>query len=224
MTYSAAPRPVPVWDLPVRLFHWTLAFLVVAAVVTGKLGRLDLHMKPGAAILALLLFRLAWGAVGSRTARFSDFVKGPAAIAAFLRETRAGRPVDRVGHNPLGALSVVALLAVALAQAATGLFTSDDIMTEGPLAWAVSAKTVSLLSTVHRLGVKALLALIALHLGAIAFYRLAKGEDLVSPMITGWRPMPTYVPGNSGGHPAIAALLAAAAAAAVWGVLAVWGR
>ncbi|MEW5727527.1 MAG: cytochrome b/b6 domain-containing protein [Pseudomonadota bacterium] len=219
MHHSGRTRVVKVWDLPVRLFHWGLVALVAALWASGEFGKLDIHMQLGAGALALVLFRLGWGIAGSRTARFADFVRGPATIVAHLR----GAVPCRVGHNPLGALSVVLLLALVLAQAASGLFTSDDIFTEGPLARFASADTVSLLSTVHRAGFKLLLAAIGLHLAAIVFYRLVKRENLVTPMITGVAPAPEGAEGNSGGSPATALLLAAASAALVWGGLAAVG-
>lgn len=219
MHHSGRTRVVKVWDLPVRLFHWLLVALVAALWASGEFGGLDIHMRLGAGALALVLFRLAWGVAGSRTARFAQFVRGPAAILAHLR----GAVPARVGHNPLGALSVLLLLALVLAQAASGLFTSDDILTEGPLARFASADMVSLLSTVHRIGFKLLLAAVGLHLAAIAFYRLVKKENLVKPMITGSAPAPDGAEENSGGSPAVALLLAAASAAVVWGGLAAAG-
>mgnify|MGYP000874986996 CR=1 FL=1 len=219
MHHPGRSRDVKVWDLPVRLFHWTLVAVIAALWASGEFGKLDIHMQLGAGALALVAFRLAWGVVGSRTARFADFIRGPGAVLAHLR----GALPARVGHNPLGALSVLLLLTLVLAQGVTGLFTSDDIMTEGPLAQFVSAKTVSLLSTVHRVGFKVLLAAIGLHLAAIAFYRLAKRENLLTPMITGTTSAPEGVDGNSGGNPLTALLLAAAAAALVWGGLALVG-
>lgn len=204
-----------VWDLPVRLFHWLLVALVAALWASGEFGKLDLHMTLGKAALALILFRLAWGFAGSRTARFTQFVKGPRAIADYLR-----RPFPILGHNPLGALSVLALLALAFAQAVSGLFTSDDIFTEGPLTHLASGKAVSLLSTAHRTGFKLLLALVALHVGAIAFYRFVKKDDLVKPMITGSKEVPASLPGNQGGRLATALVLAAGSAAVVWGGIA----
>lgn len=219
MHHPGRSRDVKVWDLPVRLFHWTLVAVIAALWASGEFGKLDIHMQLGAGALALVAFRLAWGVAGSRTARFADFIRGPGTVLAHLR----GALPPRVGHNPLGALSVVLLLTLVLAQAVTGMFTSDDIMTEGPLAQFASAETVSLLSTVHRVGFKVLLAAIGLHLAAIAFYRLIKRENLLTPMVTGKTSAPEGVDGNSGGNPLVALLLAAAAAALVWGGLALVG-
>jgi len=182
----AAGRRIRVWDLPTRLFHWSLVALVAFSIVTAKLGGLwlDWHMRSGYAILALLVFRLLWGVAGSRHARLVHFVRGPRIVLAYLQ----GRhPHDGAGHNPLGALSVVAILAVLLAQAATGLFTNDGSFTEGPLARLVSSATGERLSTAHRWGEAAVYALIGVHLAAVLYYLAVKRDNLVGPMITGDR-------------------------------------
>src|SRR5689334_4691000 len=123
---------VRVWDAPVRLFHWALAILVVFSYVTGKLGHswMSWHLKSGYAILALLLFRLAWGFAGSATARFPRFVRSPAIALEYGRGLLRGTPARVTGHNPLGGWMVLALLAILLLQAATGLFADDDIATQ----------------------------------------------------------------------------------------------
>jgi cytochrome b len=180
-------RRVRVWDLPTRLFHWALVLLVACSVTTAKLGGLwlDWHMRSGYAILALLVFRLLWGVAGSRHARLAHFVRGPRIVMAYLQ----GRhPHDGAGHNPLGALSVVAMIAVLLLQASTGLFTNDGSFTEGPLAKLVSRATGEWLSTIHRWGELAIYALVGLHLAAVLFYLAVKRDNLIGPMITGDRP------------------------------------
>ena len=219
MPPTPSSHSVKVWDLPTRLFHWALAVLTVLLVATGLSGKLGAHMLAGQAVLALLLFRLAWGFVGSRTSRFSDFVKGPGAALAYVRAAANGH-VRSIGHNPLGAYSVLALLAVMLAQAATGLFATDDIFTEGPLAHLVATKTVKLLSTVHRLGLYGVLAFVGLHLAAVAFYRFAKKDDLVEAMISGRKTVPADVSGIVFAGSFKALVLAVLAAALVWGGLA----
>lgn len=214
---------VKVWDLPIRLFHWVLVALVAALWLSGELGHLDRHMLLGEIVLALLIFRLAWGVAGSPTARFSHFVRGPGAALAYLRAARSGA-VRSIGHNPLGAYSVLALLALLLVQAVSGLFTSDDIFTEGPLAHLASAETVSLLSTIHRAGFKVLLAFIGLHLAAVVFYRVVKKDDLVRAMITGTKEVPTGVEGIRFRNPLLALVLLLVAGAVVWGVVAAFGN
>lgn len=212
----AAPRRIRVWDLPTRLFHWTLALLAVFSVVTVKLGGLwmDWHMRSGYAILTLVLFRILWGFAGSRYARFSDFLRPPSAIVGYLR----GTVEHGVGHSPLGALSVVALLGLFLLQASTGLFANDGNFTEGPLAKFVSGATGELLSTVHRYGEWALYTLVALHIGAIAYYTSLRKVPLVRPMITGDRVDISAPPADDGPLVRLRALVLAAlcAGAVAW--------
>jgi cytochrome b len=172
---------VRVWDLPIRLFHWALAGLIVFSWYTAEEQMLDWHLRSGMAILFLLVFRLLWGLVGSSTARFSQFVKGPAGVIAYLK----GKAKAGIGHSPLGALSVVALLGVTALQVGLGLFSEDnDGLMAGPLSLMVSPSTAGTLTEVHEALFNVLLALIALHIAAIVFYAV-RGKRLVGPMITG---------------------------------------
>lgn len=214
---------VKVWDQPVRLFHWLLVALVSVLWVSGQLGKLDLHMLLGVWALVLLAFRWIWGVVGSPTARFGQFVRGPGAIVAYLTAARNGA-VRSVGHNPLGALSVLALLGLLTVQALSGLFTSDDIFTDGPLVHLAGSKMVSWLSTVHRIGGKLLLALVGVHLGAVLFYTLVKKDDMVRAMVTGTKQVPAGVEGIRYASPLLAVAVLAVSAATVWGVLALYGK
>ena len=174
MKTDSALRLVRVWDLPTRVFHWLLALAVIGLVITGKVGgnALVWHMRLGLLVLALLAFRLVWGLVGGRWSRFASFVHGPATVLRYLRgQARPGEHLD-VGHNPLGAGSVFALLAVLIAQVATGLLADDEIATTGPLNKYVATATGLLATGWHKgYGQWLLLGLVALHLGAIAFYR-----------------------------------------------------
>lgn len=174
---------VRIWDLPTRLFHWLLLALVFTSFVTGKIGgnAMQWHMWSGYAILTLIVFRILWGLAGSHYALFSTFVRGPREVLAALR----GGATPTAGHNPLGALSVLALLAVLLLQAVTGLFANDDIATEGPLAKLVSGAFSALATRIHAFNEYVILSLVALHLAAIAFYFFAKRDNLVKPMLTG---------------------------------------
>jgi cytochrome b len=170
----------PVWDLPVRLFHWLLASLIAFSWWSAKFDHPDWHIWSGIAILTLLIFRLLWGFAGSSTARFSSFVTGPASVVAFLRGRWRG-----IGHNPLGGLSVIALLAATAIQVGLGLFTEDeDGLTRGPLALLIDSDTAEKVHDIHALFVYVLLGLIALHIAAILFYRF-RGRRLTMPMITG---------------------------------------
>lgn len=212
-------RSVTVWDLPVRLFHWLLVAAVGASWASGELGWMRVHFLSGYFILSLLLFRLAWGFIGSRSARFSDFLKGLAAALEHLRELRSSgthpRPV--LGHNPLGGWMVAALLLVLAVQAGSGLFTSDDILVDGPLVAHAGSAVVKLLSTVHRLAFDLILAMVAVHVAVIAGYLLLRRENLVRPMLTGRKIVPDSItvdpPGQAGLLPA--ALIAALAVALV---------
>jgi len=179
---------VLVWDLPTRLFHWLLLITVILSFVTGNIGGVVMkyHLLSGYAILVLLIFRLTWGFVGSRTARFSSFVKGPATVLShvgLLLQKKNGKPY--LGHNPLGGWSIVAMLLVLFVQVATGLFANDDILTEGPLYVWVSKETSNMLTWVHLINRFVLVALIAIHIFAVFFYFFFKHENLIVPMITG---------------------------------------
>ena len=171
---------IRVWDLPTRLFHWILAALVIGSFASVKIGNMDWHGRLGYAVLALLIFRLIWGFAGGGYSRFSTFVRGPGSVMAYLRGASHGP-----GHNPLGALSVLAMLAALLFQAGSGLFTNDDIAFEGPLAHRVSGARSSLLTTWHRRNENILIALVVVHVAAIVYYRLRLKQDLISPMLTG---------------------------------------
>lgn len=187
---------VRIWDLPTRLFHWLLACLVIALIVTGSLGGvwLEWHMRAGEAALALLLFRLVWGFAGGYWSRFARFVYSPRRLIAYLQ----GRPHphDDAGHSPTGALSVFALLLVLLAQAITGLFANDDIAFSGPLSHLVSGHVVELLTGWHKLAKPVILALVVLHVAAIAYYRIVRKRALTMPMLTGDKPLPVSVPAS----------------------------
>jgi cytochrome b len=221
MTDSKDFQAVRVWDLPTRVFHWLLAAAVIGLVISGKVGgnALVWHMRFGLVVFALLGFRLLWGVVGGRWSRFASFIYAPGTVLRYLRgEHRPGDHFD-VGHNPLGAFSVFALLAVLAVQVATGLVTDDEIATTGPLnKYVASALGLSATAWHKGYGQWLLLALVALHVTAIVAYRL-RGQNLVTPMITGDKPLPPDVPpsADSTATRAIAAVLVLAlGAVAVW--------
>jgi len=181
MAQNQAPGSVqPIWDLPIRLVHWTLAGLVAFSWWSVHNHHTDWHIWSGCAILTLLIFRLLWGFVGSSTARFANFVRGPKTVLAYLRGRWSG-----IGHTPLGALSVLALFVAIAIQATLGLFSEDeDGIYTGPLSGLVSIDTSDKVRDVHELWFNVVLGLIALHVAAIVFYRF-RGRHLTKPMITG---------------------------------------
>jgi len=188
---------IRVWDLPTRLFHWALMVAVMGLLVTGNVGGnwINWHMRLGYAVFTLILFRLVWGFVGGHWSRFGNFVPTPRGLWAYLR---GAEPAKHVGHNPLGALSVLALLTVLAAQVGSGLLTDDEIAFTGPLVPLVSSSAVSLASWYHsEVGKLVLLALVALHLSAIAFYRFVKKQRLVQAMLTGDQPAPPPLPAET---------------------------
>ena len=216
------PRIVAVWDLPVRLFHWTLVLLVVVSFTTGKLGGnwLAWHFRSGYCILALVLFRILWGLFGSETARFADFVRGPRKVFEYGRSLIRGAGMVHVGHNPLGGLMVVLMLVLLLVQATTGLYVDDDAGTRAPLADTASDAIVSLFTRIHRININIIVACVALHVSAALFYLFARNDNLIKPMLTGRKTLPEGhpEPALSGIAPAFI-LIALAAAFVAWLVL-----
>lgn len=171
-----------VWDVPIRLVHWLLVALIAFSWWSAEYDHLDWHIWSGCAILTLLIFRLLWGFVGSSTARFTSFVRGPKSVIRYVR----GSQWSGIGHTPVGGLSVVALLLVLSIQVGLGLIAEDeDGIYFGPLAHFVSTDTSDTARAIHALNFDLLLALIALHIGAILYYRLFRGRQLTRAMITG---------------------------------------
>ena len=179
-------RRIRVWDRPTRIFHWLLVILFVVCFISGRQERFDIHIVAGQALLVLVVARILWGIVGSETSRLHRLVRSPAEIAAYVRVIFRRAPDRHAGHNPLGGLSVVAMLAALLLQTGLGLFAADvDGLHEGPLSFLVSYDLARQASDLHGLVVDILLALVVLHLAAIAFHLLYKRENLTGPMLTG---------------------------------------
>ncbi|WP_084580062.1 cytochrome b/b6 domain-containing protein [Sphingomonas azotifigens] len=177
---------VQVWDLPIRLFHWTLVVLLAFSWWSGEQHDMERHRLSGYAILALVVFRVLWGFVGGRTARFAHFVRGPRAALAYVRSMRGARGPSAPGHNPIGGWSVLLMLALVAGMVGAGVFAVDvDGLESGPLADFVSFEQGRAAASVHHFLFNLLLAAIALHVAAIAFYRLWLRYDLVSPMLHG---------------------------------------
>ncbi|HTS52137.1 MAG TPA: cytochrome b/b6 domain-containing protein [Burkholderiales bacterium] len=217
---QSAPRSVRVWDIPVRVFHWSLVALIIVSFTTAQIGgnAMRIHELSGFTILTLVLFRVLWGLFGSTHARFSDFVRRPRHAIEYARALRRGQPAFYAGHNPLGGWMIVALLLCLLLQAGTGLFANDDIMTEGPLYDWVSKRTSDLLSEIHEVNFYVLAVLIALHVAAAFYYLWGKRENLILPLFTGRKHLPRAhdVPASRAAPLWLAALLLALCAGGVY--------
>lgn len=188
---EGAQRRVLVWDLPTRLFHWILVAGVAGCWWTGERGQMETHALLGYLVLALLLFRLAWGLVGSETARFASFVRGPAAAIGHVRHfLRRGPFEGEAGHNPVGGYAVLILLLLLIVQAVSGLFLYDEEMYWAPLNSWVSEESAAWLGWLHDFTFDLLLATIALHVAAILAYLLVKKLNLVEPMLSGRAALP----------------------------------
>ncbi|QPF72007.1 cytochrome B [Roseateles sp. DAIF2] len=222
MSEGKALRPVRVWDLPTRLFHWLLAACVIGSVLSAKLGgnAMVWHMRLGYAVLALIAFRLLWGLVGGRWSRFAQFVPGPGRLWRYLRGR--SRPADfaEVGHNPLGALSVLAMLGWLLLQVGSGLIADDEIAITGPLVRFVSLDTSLAWTSHHKSwGQWGLYLLLGLHLLALLYYGLVRRRNLPAAMWHGDKTLAPAVPAARDGAATrllALALLAACAAGVAW--------
>jgi cytochrome b len=189
----ADDKKVRIWDLPVRLFHWTLVVLLVVSYCSGQAGGdwMKLHFFSGCTILILLLFRIIWGFVGSTTARFSHFVTGPGAWFVYLKSFVTGRKTYDVGHNPVGGIMVVVLIFAVLAQAVAGLFSADTDMgtVNGPLANTIPDKWVDRATAFHEFWVNVIIGLAVLHILAAVTYLVLKRQNLIGAMFTGRKPL-----------------------------------
>jgi cytochrome b len=206
-----------VWDLPVRIAHWSLVACVAGSWVTHYAGAewFVWHQRCGYAVLVLASFRILWGFVGTRHARFASFLRGPRHILGYVR--RRG-PEEGAGHNPLGALSVVAMLALLLLQAVTGLFANDEIALSGPFYGWISQATSNRVTSLHHANADWLVVLLALHVATVAWYVLVRRKPLVKAMITGRKAASQVGPGEEIAGSRL--LLAAAMVAALAGLLA----
>jgi cytochrome b len=225
--HGQALRRVKVWDGWVRLCHWAIVLLVAASWITAETGLDSLHAWSGYTVLALLLFRIGWGFVGSDTARFSRFLRSPRTALAHLRHFRQPGPDTEIGHNAAGGWMVLGLLGVLLLQTGTGLFANEepgfDYGAHGPLALLLSDRWSDRLTWVHNVNFNLIIAAAALHVLAVLAYALLKRHDLVRPMVTGWKLLPATMQAPRLGHPAVAVVLLALAALAVWRIVAVGG-
>ncbi len=195
-----ATRPTRVWDLPTRLFHWALAASVLGSLVSGQIGgnAMPWHFRLGYVAFGLLVFRLVWGLVGGHWSRFASFIFSPSTVLRYLRgRTKPGEHLD-VGHNPLGAFSVFAVLGLLALQVATGLVADDEIANVGPLNKFVANATGLAATAWHKQwGQRILMVLVALHVGAVVFYLVKKKVNLIRPMLGGDKLLPEGVPASA---------------------------
>jgi len=206
---------VKIWDAAVRLVHWAIVILFGLSWLSIRQGWMEIHLYSGFAMLALVVFRIIWGFVGSDTARFASFVRGPAAIGRYVRGMARRQPSHSLGHNPVGALSVLALLALLAVQTTTGLVSVDtDGINSGPLAHLVSFDTGRTMAWIHGTSFEALKILAGLHVAAVVFYLLYKRENLVAPMVTGRKRVAGSGPRLAA--PGLAWVLFALVAGGVW--------
>jgi len=222
MTEGLLTHRVRIWDLPTRLFHWALVGCVIGSVLSAKIGgnAMVWHMRLGYAVLALLAFRILWGVVGGRWSRFSSFFYGPAALWRYLRDQPRADDHFDAGHSPLGALSVLAMLVWILMQVGSGLIADDEIAVTGPLIRFVSGEFSLAWTAYHKTyGQWGLYALVALHVAAVLYYRLAKRRHLIAAMFSGHKSLARPAPSA---HDSLATrlfaltLLGACAAAVYW--------
>lgn len=216
---------IRLWDGPVRLFHWTLVLLIVSAWWTAENHVMEWHRLCGYAILTLVLFRIVWGFVGSTTTRFAHFVRGPGAVVGYVTGSmfQRGSP-PHAGHNPLGGWSVVAMLTALVVQVSLGFFAIDvDGVESGPFAYLVSYDAGRWAAETHELVFNVLFALVVLHVLAIVFYRLVRGENLLTAMLTGYQRWTGTAPVLRFTSPLLALTILVGAAALVWFVVGVFG-
>jgi cytochrome b len=191
-------RPALVWDWPLRVFHWALVLAVAISFATHYLGVewFDWHRRAGYVTLVLVGFRLAWGLVGSRHARFASFLRGPGAMLDYLQ---GRQPYPVAGHNPLGGLSVVIFLVALAVQAATGLFANDEIANAGPFYGWITQEVSNRLTALHEINANVLLALIVAHVAAVIWYDAVRGRGLTRAFVTGRKPGATDIESSRGG-------------------------
>lgn len=192
MSHTHSLHRVRIWDLPTRGFHILLAFCVAGLIATGELGLMQLHFWLGYAVLTLVLFRLIWGFLGGHWSRFINFVPTLGKLRAYIQAVRAHEEPRSIGHNPLGALSVLGMLSILLVQVFSGFISDDEIANTGPWAALVSADWIELATEYHsEVGKVLLILLIALHIGTVLYYKRVKNDDLITPMITGDKVLPS---------------------------------
>lgn len=185
-----------VWDIPTRAFHWLLVLAISFQFVTAEIldDAIQLHFYGGYFTLTLIVFRIFWGIWGSYHARFINFIVKPKTTYHYAKSLAFSDSPIHLGHNPLGALSIILVLTIIAMQAISGLFISDDIFSQGPYYYAVSSQTQDLANWIHHNTFNAIWVFLAFHIGAMIFYKVEKKQDLVKAMVTGYKPHTTDAP------------------------------
>lgn len=214
-------KQILIWQWPTRIFHWLLVLVILFSFYSGLNGGLqemEYHKVSGYCALTLVIFRIMWGFVSCGNARFSQFLVGPNAVSNYLK--MGFQDTQMQGHNPLGGLSIIAMLTIIFIQTSTGLFANDDIWIEGPLAHLVSEKVSGQLTSVHHISAWCLGGIIILHLSAIAFHTLFLKHTLIKTMITGYRESTSQTEKHTHSHQYLAAaVLIIIAASAVYAIV-----
>lgn len=212
---SEATVPVRIWDIPIRLFHWAIVVILATSWVSEELRWMELHFLAGYSLFALLLFRLAWGFVGSQTARFTGFLRSPLAVMRYILRLHRRGPDTEFGHNAAGGWMVLVMLVLLAVQVGTGLCANDDAINEGPLFNYVGKDWSDWLTHIHAVNFSLIQIVVSLHVLAVLAYALVKKQDLVRPMVTGRKRLPVGTPAPRIASTLLALLLFAIAVAAV---------
>lgn len=209
-------QKILIWDIPTRLFHWLLVLALIAQWLTAEVldDAIQLHMYIGYFTLGLIIFRISWGFIGPKYARFNDFVSSPRDLIHALKTIR--RAEHSTGHNPLGGLMVIAMLVIILLQAISGLFTSDDILFNGPYANWASKEWQSFWQSLHHQLFDWILILVGLHIAAVIVHQLVLKHNIVLPMLTGKKALTSDKQINSSRILLALALVIAVAALVYW--------
>ncbi|HEY1931695.1 MAG TPA: cytochrome b/b6 domain-containing protein [Acetobacteraceae bacterium] len=209
-------RPTRVWDPPTRVFHWGIVILICTSWLSQHEDWMTVHFFAGYTLLAALVFRLAWGFVGSDTARFARFLKGPVAVVRHVARLPRREPDSEIGHNPAGGWVILIMLILLLVQVGTGLCANDEVSVQGPLADAVGSSASDWLTHIHAVNFRLIEAAVVLHLAAVLGYRVLKGHRLTTAMITGRKRLPgSPIPPRMASS-LLAAAIFVAAAGFVW--------
>ena len=190
-------QSVRIWDLPTRVFHVLLITCIAGLVITGEFAEdaMSLHFWFGYAVLSLVLFRIVWGFVGGHWSRFVHFIPSVSSLKDYFDVLTTQPSKPHIGHNPFGALSVVAMLLLLLVQVFTGFMSDDEISTTGPWVALVPSAWVSLATQYHGdIGKVLILVLITIHIAAVLYYKRIKHDDLITPMVNGNKTLPSDTP------------------------------